>query len=755
MKTGKAARKEAVLNELRAISRRSRDVGYEDIKAHKDALWPDTWHAVMRGIAVALDLDDLATMRLQDITNTMLGKTKKGAAPGQLRRVVEASEQFTAASPKGAHVGVCEKMLDGLFEALGLLPQQAQYARENAVRAVPAEPQPATEIVVVLREVSAAAEQFMRVWRVHERLGCVQRVLRRAIFLRRMEVVFRGFNRQRSEAFRDLLRAERAHVAKLEAIVRGYYEPLHAPSTKEDRGLVSEAELSAVFGCAPRLLELHRTILGRFEEVSSGGWPMLRGVADVVVEHAGGLQAHAIYARNVAWAQKTLAGLVASRKGFCLFLERRRSSGYQGVDLSDMLAAPLNHVTYYGKALRLMLKHTGLDHDDHGPLERAVKVMDPVVEAVSQAIQQAHERCGVMEAVVRLGGFTGAFVDVERREVVAEGDAAVGYARKTKQRHYVMFTDVLVIGRKMKGGHAPVRDVIPMSKISIVISSTTATSEMSQSLSSSLSSSSSSTSIEADGGGGGGSKQMELQIEGEKPQTLMVKLNSEEERAKVQAQIQARGRGIVRRHASVPAGAVFGVDLTDLVAAEGRTGSGIPIIVERTCAHLTTFLDVEGLFRLSGSASRVAGLRRLVESGVAGWQFRAEDDALSIAAMFKGWLRELPDPLMTHGLYRDFVRAAQEGPLDFVMSRVTPVLKRLPRAHLQTLVFLVDFLAKVVAHSAHNKMDGKNVAIVFAPNLFRTRQDTAETFVEMQHLFSLTAELIANHSQVHQCLETC
>lgn len=47
----------------------------------------------------------------------------------------------------------------------------------------------------------------------------------------------------------------------------------------------------------------------------------------------------------------------------------------------------------------------------------------------------------------------------------------------------------------------------------------------------------------------------------------------------------------------------------------------------------------------------------------------------------------------------------------------------LPPAHYETLKYLIQHLRKVVAHSAFNKMEARNLAIVFGPTLVRAASD--------------------------------
>lgn len=51
------------------------------------------------------------------------------------------------------------------------------------------------------------------------------------------------------------------------------------------------------------------------------------------------------------------------------------------------------------------------------------------------------------------------------------------------------------------------------------------------------------------------------------------------------------------------------------------------------------------------------------------------------------------------------------------------LVRALPDAHYETLKYLIQHLRRVVAHSAYNKMEARNLAIVFGPTLVRAASD--------------------------------
>ncbi|KAI4118641.1 MAG: hypothetical protein LQ345_001352 [Seirophora villosa] len=118
-------------------------------------------------------------------------------------------------------------------------------------------------------------------------------------------------------------------------------------------------------------------------------------------------------------------------------------------------------------------------------------------------------------------------------------------------------------------------------------------------------------------------------------------------------------------HPDVPAlRPVFGVSLDDLLQ---RDGSAIPLVVYQCLQAVELFgLDVEGIYRLSGSAPHVSKLRAIFDNDSRQVDFRNPEsffhDVNSVAGLLKQFFRDLPDPLFTHEHFQDFIEAARKSP---------------------------------------------------------------------------------------------
>lgn len=162
----------------------------------------------------------------------------------------------------------------------------------------------------------------------------------------------------------------------------------------------------------------------------------------------------------------------------------------------------------------------------------------------------------------------------------------------------------------------------------------------------------------------------------------------------------------------------FGVDLGEQML---RDGVEVPRVLEKCAEAIELYgLESKGIYRLSGTTSRVQRLKAVLDYDTEAVDLLSEEnlsDINDIAAVLKLWFRELPEPLLTWELYHAFIDAAKIDNDRLRHIRLHERINELPDPNYATLKFLMGHLDKVAQHESVNQMSRSNLAIVFGPNL--------------------------------------
>ncbi|XP_019132827.1 rho GTPase-activating protein 17b isoform X3 [Larimichthys crocea] len=143
---------------------------------------------------------------------------------------------------------------------------------------------------------------------------------------------------------------------------------------------------------------------------------------------------------------------------------------------------------------------------------------------------------------------------------------------------------------------------------------------------------------------------------------------------------------------------------------------------------LETGMKEEGLFRIAAGASKLKKLKAALDCSTSQLE-EFYSDPHAVAGALKSYLRELPEPLMTFGLYDEWLQASNISDSDKRLQALWVTCDRLPKTHKANLRYLVKFLAKLAQDSDVNKMSPSNIAIVLGPNLLWAK--TEGTLAEM------------------------
>ncbi|KAF2837238.1 RhoGAP-domain-containing protein [Patellaria atrata CBS 101060] len=162
---------------------------------------------------------------------------------------------------------------------------------------------------------------------------------------------------------------------------------------------------------------------------------------------------------------------------------------------------------------------------------------------------------------------------------------------------------------------------------------------------------------------------------------------------------------------------LFGSDLIARCEFEGTT---IPNVVVKCVVEVDTRgLDCEGIYRKSGSTTST---NAIVDGFQADKNYDISDpdlDINAVASVLKQYFRKLAFPLITNEVYDPLIDASKLEDVEKRAVAMRTAIEKLPQVHLSTLFYIVEHLNRVMKNEADNKMPASNLAVVFAPTLFR------------------------------------
>jgi hypothetical protein len=161
---------------------------------------------------------------------------------------------------------------------------------------------------------------------------------------------------------------------------------------------------------------------------------------------------------------------------------------------------------------------------------------------------------------------------------------------------------------------------------------------------------------------------------------------------------------------------LFGSDLTARCEFERQM---IPRIVSRCIEEVELRgMDVEGIYRKSGGTSQVNQVRSGFETDTEHDISDPDLDIHSVTSALKNYFRRLPVPLITYDVYDQFLEAGRKYmPLKDKASAngsteleepnaqakaLSAAVNEIPKAHRDTLQFLVFHLSRVIQHASDN-----------------------------------------------------
>ncbi|GJP53011.1 hypothetical protein CLOM_g12158 [Closterium sp. NIES-68] len=153
---------------------------------------------------------------------------------------------------------------------------------------------------------------------------------------------------------------------------------------------------------------------------------------------------------------------------------------------------------------------------------------------------------------------------------------------------------------------------------------------------------------------------------------------------------------------------VFGVQPELLQCSQDEFGNSVPNILLQLQAllYVKKGLQTEGIFRVAAENDHEDEIRDQVNMGLVPQSINVH----ALAGLIKAWFRELPQGLLD-SLPVEVVAACETE------EQMVALVEGLPETQSMLLDWVVGLMADVVQFEERNKMNARNIAMVFAPNM--------------------------------------
>ncbi|KAJ1395542.1 Rho GTPase-activating protein domain [Sesbania bispinosa] len=153
---------------------------------------------------------------------------------------------------------------------------------------------------------------------------------------------------------------------------------------------------------------------------------------------------------------------------------------------------------------------------------------------------------------------------------------------------------------------------------------------------------------------------------------------------------------------------VFGVSTESMQLSYDSRGNSVPTILLLMQRHLYAQggLQVEGIFRINADNTQEEHVRDQLNLGL----IPEGIDVHCLAGLIKAWFRELPTGILDPLSPEQVMQCQTE-------EECVELARHLPHTESALLDWAINLMADVVQHEHLNKMNARNIAMVFAPNM--------------------------------------
>lgn len=208
---------------------------------------------------------------------------------------------------------------------------------------------------------------------------------------------------------------------------------------------------------------------------------------------------------------------------------------------------------------------------------------------------------------------------------------------------------------------------------------------------------------------------------------------------------------------------LFGAEFTQVAKKEP---DGIPFILKICASEIESrALSLQGIYRVCGNKIKTEKLCQALENGMHLVDI-SEFSSHDICDVLKLYLRQLPEPFVLFRLYKEFIDLAKEIQhvneeqetkkdnledkkwpstcieINRILLKSKDLLRQLPVSNFNSLHYLIVHLKRVVDHAEENKMNSKNLGVIFGPSLIRPRPTAAPITISSLAEYTNQARLV-------------
>ncbi|ESQ42197.1 hypothetical protein EUTSA_v10013479mg [Eutrema salsugineum] len=164
----------------------------------------------------------------------------------------------------------------------------------------------------------------------------------------------------------------------------------------------------------------------------------------------------------------------------------------------------------------------------------------------------------------------------------------------------------------------------------------------------------------------------------------------------------------VPRRAPSASATVFGVSTESMQLSYDSRGNCVPtiLLLMQNCLYGQGGLQAEGIFRLTAENSEEEAVREQLNRGF----IPERIDVHCLAGLIKAWFRELPTSVLDSLSPEQVMQCQTE-------EEYVELVRLLPPTEASLLDWAINLMADVVQYEHLNKMNSRNIAMVFAPNM--------------------------------------